>query len=97
LDGWQVDYLGANIPQTELLNFLQASQPRILLVSVTMPFNLDVTLDLITAIKKQPEFANLKIMVGGLAFNMIPELWQITGADGYAPDAQKAVELAMDW
>ena len=47
--------------------------------------------------KKPPEFLNLKIMVGGQGFNMIPELWKITGADGYAPDAQKAVELAQKW
>jgi len=36
-------------------------------------------------------------MVGGRVFNENPDIWKITGADGWAPDAKKAVELARGW
>jgi methanogenic corrinoid protein MtbC1 len=97
LDGWQIDYLGANTPSIDLLHHLLRTKPQVLALSVAMPFNLDVTTDIITAIRQQPELANLKVMVGGLAFSDLPELWQITGADGYAPHAKGAVELARTW
>jgi methanogenic corrinoid protein MtbC1 len=97
LDGWQIKYLGANTPPDELIKFLFDLKPNLLALSVTMPFNLDVTQDLITNIRNQPEMVDLKVMVGGQAFNLVPELWKITGADGYAPNAQRAVELARNW
>ncbi len=97
LDGWQIDYLGANTPSVDLLHHLLQNTPQVLALSVAMPFNLDITTDVITTIRQQPELANLKVMVGGLAFANLPELWQITGADGYAPHAKGAVELARTW
>ncbi|WP_449244748.1 cobalamin B12-binding domain-containing protein [Desulfobacca acetoxidans] len=97
LDGWQIHYLGANTPQGELLRYLQQVKPGLLVLSVAMPFNLDVAHELVAAVKEQPDFAGLNIMIGGLAFAIIPELWQITGAHGYAPDAKGAVELARTW
>jgi hypothetical protein len=42
--------------------------------------------------EKRLNFQFLKIMVGRQAFNMIPELWEITGGDGYAPDALMALK-----
>ncbi|WP_264083434.1 hypothetical protein [Paenibacillus sp. BJ-4] len=33
-------------------------------------------------------------MVGGLPFNLDPRLWEKVGADGSAPDAEGALEVA---
>lgn len=97
LDGWEIDYLGANTPQDELLKYLLQTKPNLLALSVAMPFNLDITNEAVAAVKEQPELAGIRVMVGGLAFAMVPELWQLTGADGYAPHAKAAVELARTW
>lgn len=97
LDGWQIAYLGANTPTADLISYLLQTHPQVLAISVAMPFNLDFAADTVTAIRLQPELAGLKVMVGGLAFSLVPELWQITGADGYAPQASDAVTLARSW
>ncbi len=97
LDGWEVDYLGANTPSDELIRYLKQVKPAILLVSVAMPFNIDPTCQMLTKILDAPDLADLKIMVGGLAFASAPDLWQITGANGYAPDARGAVNQARTW
>jgi hypothetical protein len=36
-------------------------------------------------------------MVGGYVFRDAPQLWRELGADGYAPDARAAVQLAAQW
>ena len=37
--------------------------------------------------------APVKVLVGGVAFAEAPELWRRLGADGYAPDAERALAL----
>jgi methanogenic corrinoid protein MtbC1 len=34
------------------------------------------------------------VIVGGYPFNIDTELWRKVGSDGWAPDADKAVEVA---
>jgi methanogenic corrinoid protein MtbC1 len=65
--------------------------PFMLSISLAMPFNIDKAAELINAIRTNITFDKLKIMVGGLVFNENPYIWKITGADGWAPDAKKAV------
>ena len=36
-------------------------------------------------------------MVGGGLFLAYPGLWQVTGADAWAPDPKAAVALARQW
>lgn len=97
LDGWEISYLGANTPTPELLGYLRQARPHLLAISVAMPFNLDLTQEMVAAVKENPEFREVKIMVGGLAFAPLPDLWQALGADGYAADAREAVNLARSW
>lgn len=97
LDGWEISYLGANTPTTELLRYLRQVRPHLLAISVAMPFNLDLTQEMVAAVREDPEFHRIKIMVGGLAFAPLPEIWQELEADGYAPDARGAVALARSW
>jgi methanogenic corrinoid protein MtbC1 len=66
-------------------------------LSVATVFNLDNARQTIEMIKADPETGDIKIMVGGLAFNGMPQLWQNFGADGYAPDASKGALFANAW
>ena len=97
LDGWDVNYLGVKIPLRDLLEFLTNSKPFLVTVSLAVPCSLFATQELITAIKNRLELAKTRIMVGGQLFQKFPALWEVTGADGWAPDAQVAVALARQW
>jgi methanogenic corrinoid protein MtbC1 len=43
------------------------------------------------------EFTNVKIMVGGRAFNGDKNLWKSIGADGYSSDAVQAINVANEF
>jgi len=97
MDGWDVTYLGANTPATEILAILKRQKPFMLALSVATVFNLDTARRTIQIIKSDQETRRIKIMVGGLAFKDMPELWQNIGADGYAADADCALSVSNDW
>ncbi|MCS7203130.1 MAG: cobalamin B12-binding domain-containing protein, partial [Thermodesulfovibrio sp.] len=75
IDGWDVYYLGANVPEQELIKLLIKVKPKILAISVTMPFNLERAESLIKSVRKV-EKVRPKIIVGGIAFNIIPEIYK---------------------
>lgn len=97
LDGWDVEYLGANMPQKDLLEFVSAHKPDILALSVAMPFNLESVQSVIQGIKSWSEGNRPKIMLGGLAFEGFPQLPEKLGADGYARKCDQAVQMARTW
>jgi methanogenic corrinoid protein MtbC1 len=97
MEGWDVTYLGANTPKEELLAILKRHKPFTVALSVATVFNLDNARQTIEMIKADPETRDMKIMVGGLAFNGMPHLWRDFGADGYAPDADKGALSVNAW
>lgn len=96
-DGWDVCYLGANTPNEDLLGFVSQTAPDILAISSSLSLNLVSIRDIIREIRTWPREKQPKIMAGGLSFKNHPDLPEKLGADGYAPDASKAVELARTW
>lgn len=97
LDGWDVTYLGANLPGEELVAQLKQKKPFLLALSVATMFNLEKARDLIAAIKGVSELSTLRIMVGGLAFCSIPRLWKEFGADGYAANLDDLLNVCDEW
>jgi methanogenic corrinoid protein MtbC1 len=97
LDGWETDYLGANMPQSDLLGFLAGSHPFLVAISLATPCNLMEAEEIVRGIKSHPYLQDTRIMVGGGLFLAYPELWHATGADGWAPDAKAAAALAQQW
>ncbi|MCX7982490.1 MAG: cobalamin-dependent protein [Syntrophales bacterium] len=96
IDGWDVYYLGANVPEQGLIRLIKKTKPKLLAISVTMPFNIEKTEKLISSVRELRYF-NSKIIVGGIAFNIIPEIYEKIGADFYAPDAKRAVDIAQQF
>lgn len=83
--GWQVRFLGSNLPSASILAAIRDAAPSHVGISVTMLFNVPVVRNLIEAIRA--EFAHrVRILVGGAAFRTTPRLWQHVAADAYAPD-----------
>lgn len=94
-DGWDVTYVGCDISDDELLDTISVSKPNILALSVSMPFNLDATSKLIEKVKKnQP---NIKVMVGGNAFNTAVVDEESFGADIYLKDIDEALKISNMW
>lgn len=96
MHGWDVYYLGANIPVQDLRKLLLEKRPFLLAVSVTMPYNLAGVSEIVKAAREKP-MNNIKIMVGGISFNLEPRLFEKVGADGWAANARDAVQLAQKW
>jgi methanogenic corrinoid protein MtbC1 len=97
LDGWEVDHLGANTPQSDLLGFLIGSNPFLVAISLALPCDLMETAEIVRSIRGHPDLRDTRIMVGGGLFLAFPGLWPMTGADGWAPDAKAAAALARKW
>ena len=97
MEGWNVDFIGANVPPQELLEYVKKKRPFLVGLSVTMPYHIDSASQIISLLKNDPDLASTKIMVGGLAFFHKRNLWQKTGADGWAPHGLEAIRLANSW
>lgn len=95
-EGWNIRYLGANTPMNDLLEMLESFKPNILALSVTMPFNILKAKDIISTIKKNADFDNIKILIGGRVFNDTPDLWRSTGADYCAANIHEAKKITED-
>lgn len=95
LDGWDVTYLGANLPAMEAVRVVQECKAQVLAISANTFLHLREAGSLVEAMRAAPGVANVKIIVGGPPFNLIPELWMELGADGCASSAVDAVALAV--
>ncbi len=94
MDGWDTYHLGANMQAAALVDFVAQRRPDLLGLSATMTFHLDPVAAIVRALRANQETRAVRIMVGGHAFNLEPELWRDIGADGYACDAESALIAA---
>ncbi len=92
LDGWDVEYLGANVPEDALVSKALELQPQLLALSVSMPFNLSAARSSIAALRAQ--LPQLRVMIGGQVFQLLPSLADEMGADACLQDCQAAMEWA---
>ncbi len=97
LDGWDVIYLGANIPSWALLDMVQREKPFLIALSAATEINLGNIRYIIDMIRGDRRLRETKIMVGGYAFCHSWLHWQQIGADGHAPDAQGGALIAAEW
>jgi methylmalonyl-CoA mutase cobalamin-binding domain/chain len=95
LSGFDTYYLGANTPASSIIKYIIEKKANILAISATMMVHLDGIKNIVELIRKSPA-KDVKILVGGYSFNLIPNLWKKIGADGYAKDADSAIEIAKE-
>ncbi|MCX7876712.1 MAG: cobalamin-dependent protein [Melioribacteraceae bacterium] len=97
MDGWNSYFLGANTPINSLISSINKIKPDLVAISTTMTFNLSSTSFIIEKIKSDNSLNNLKIIVGGYPFLISENLWKKVGADGFAPNAENALQLANEF
>ena len=91
-DGWDSIYLGAAVPEDAMLDAVATNQPDLIALSVTMPQLLIACRHLVDAIRK--EYPDIKIAVGGKAFESTHALWKQWPIDLYTQDARQLLEQA---
>ncbi|MEO8520397.1 MAG: cobalamin-dependent protein [Acidobacteriota bacterium] len=90
--GWQVQFLGSNLPVSSIVSTVSEARPSLLGVSVTMRDNLPQVAELIAGAKQA--VGALRVVVGGAAFRAAG--WTDTGADDYAADVRGAIALLCE-
>jgi methanogenic corrinoid protein MtbC1 len=91
MEGWNTIYLGANVPTADIVDVLRDNHSDILAVSASMTFHIPAVREVIAAVRlASPE---TRILVGGYAFKIAPNLWCDVGADYCTKDAGAAIPL----
>jgi methanogenic corrinoid protein MtbC1 len=94
MDGWNTFYLGANAPTSSILKAADLHHATLIALSIAMPYHGHLLKQTIEEIRLHPLGADLKILVGGNAVIRRNGDYKAFGADGFAADAETAVELA---
>ncbi|MFD5393841.1 B12-binding domain-containing protein [Streptomyces sp. NPDC127097] len=89
LRGWQVDFLGAQVPAPHLIAHLHQTGPRAVALSSSIATRLPTAHAAITACQA----AGVPVLVGGAAFGPDGRYARLLGADAWAPDARTAADL----
>lgn len=91
LAGWDVQYLGANVPTPALLQQAVDWHPDLVGLSVSFPQQLRVVREVIAQLTERAGAARPPVIVGGLAINRFSQLAGVVGADACGADARSAV------
>ncbi|MGW6270164.1 MULTISPECIES: cobalamin B12-binding domain-containing protein [unclassified Streptomyces] len=88
LRGWQVDYLGAQVPTDHLISHIHQTGPDLVALSSSIPTRLPLAHAAITAVQA----TSTPVLVGGAAFGAQGQYARLLGADAWAPDATAAAD-----
>ena len=91
-NGWEVVDLGINVAAEQFCDAVQERAPDILGLSALLTMTEPRLKEVIDALEARGLRRKVKVMVGGAVVTQ--EYADEIGADGYAPDAVQAVELA---
>ncbi|RAV18418.1 cobalamin-binding protein [Mycolicibacterium sp. GF69] len=92
LRGWQVDFLGAQVPTPHLIAHLHQYAPDAVALSCSIPTRLPAAHAAIAACQA----AGVSVLVGGAAFGADGRHARLLGADAWAPDARAAARWLSD-
>jgi len=94
MDGWRVDFLGANVPGPHLITHLHQTGPDVVALSCMIATRLPRAHAAITACKA----VGVPVIAGGRGFGPGGRYAQHLGADAWAAGAEEAVQrLARNW
>lgn len=90
--GYTVIDLGVDIPSEKFVEEIKKNGVKLIGLSALLTTTMTGMKTVIDTLKADKETADVKVMVGGAPLNQ--EYADSIGADGYAPDASGAVDLA---
>lgn len=95
-DGWDVRFLGTNVPHAGILSAIAEHHPTVLGISATMIFNVPKVRHLINDVRHKFGDRAPRIILGGSAFRAAPALSHELGAAGAATDLRAARVLVNE-
>jgi MerR family transcriptional regulator, light-induced transcriptional regulator len=94
MQGWDIRFLGVNIPHQAILQMIKDFQPTLVGISATMVLKVPTVRDLIRDIRRHFSSASTpRILVGGSAFRSLPDVYREIGADACAYDLRSLPTL----
>lgn len=90
LDGWSVQFLGANVPSEALIRHIDNWHPEVVCLSAALASQLAELRRLVVDLRERFGQNRPSIVVGGLATNKMERVWEWIGADEWFPDAERA-------
>jgi methanogenic corrinoid protein MtbC1 len=97
IEGWNTYYLGANTPIESIISTIETLHVDVVALSATMAVHVEQVAETIDRIRKSSGNPSVKILVGGRPFQIAQDLWKRVGADGYAQNAEEAVDVARQF
>lgn len=92
--GWDSIFLGAAVPVDYIMDSVRENHPDLVTLSVSMPQHLMDCETAVRTIKK--EFPDIKIAVGGKAFESTEDIWKKWPVDIYSKDARELLARANE-
>lgn len=90
--GWDSIFLGAAVPVDYILESVKENEPDLVTLSVSMPQHLMDCEEAVRQIKQQ--FPDIKVAVGGKAFESTDDIWKQWPVDIYSKDARELLTRA---
>ncbi|MCW2286175.1 methanogenic corrinoid protein MtbC1 [Rhodoblastus acidophilus] len=91
LDGWEVQYLGANMPTASLVEQIVESSPDLVGLSVSFPEHLCSVRTIVAKLDSRLGASRPRVIIGGLAIRTFASLAGASHADAFIPTAAAAV------
>ncbi|HEX2224833.1 MAG TPA: cobalamin-dependent protein [Thermoanaerobaculia bacterium] len=91
--GWDVRFLGTNLPHKGILQVIREHQPDWVGISATTLLSLPRVSRLIAEIRTTFPENPPRVVVGGSAFRFSPQAWREVGADAVGTNLQEAIAL----
>jgi methanogenic corrinoid protein MtbC1 len=92
--GWRAISLGADVPHDEIARSVQFFDADVVVLAATLDTHLKAVQRAIERIRALDD-RDVKIIVGGSAFEAVPEFWRKAGADGYSARVEDAEPLGF--
>ena len=90
--GWDVVFLGADVPVADLIRQVDADRPDLLCLSLSLPSHLAQARETVERLRAELGNRCPTIWVGGQVTLMRDRVWHSVKADGWASDALHALE-----
>jgi methanogenic corrinoid protein MtbC1 len=91
--GWDVRFLGTNVPTSSILRAIEQHRPDVLGLSLTMLTNTPQLRETVAGVRAQFRDRCPRIVAGGRAFRLTSTLWLDCRVDGVATDVRDALRL----
>jgi len=94
-DGWEVKFVGGDVPNDEIMMMIAEYQPDIVFIYGTKPSGAPNVRRLMDTVREIGACPKVRFMLSGGIFNRAEGLWEEIGADLFAPTAKEALEVAL--